>query len=143
MIREALYSDARAITRLLIETWRSMPYGHIPVDRARLARTVHTYLVGGDEMFSWVSDRGGVGGVLLASLAPLDMAVGTAASDQAFICRTGEGAALVRAYKRWAEEQGAALVTLSVSSRNERAERLIGRLGFEHVGGNYQLRTGQ
>ena len=141
MIREARYADAGALSRLLATSWAEMPYGHIPIDRRLLARSLHEHLTGGEESFAAVSEvRGEVKGTLLARWQPLLVAQGSSTTDIAFVCRSGEGRGLVRAYVEWARGMGTSIIGLSVSSDNERAGRLFERCGFEFVGGNYQLR---
>jgi GNAT superfamily N-acetyltransferase len=48
---------------------------------------------------------------------------------------------LLRAFQRWAKEQGASEVCIGVSTavEFERTGLLLQRLGYTHVGGNYKL----
>lgn len=56
---------------------------------------------------------------------------------------SGAGFKLIHCYRRWAEQQGAFEVNVAITSGDQldRTDHFLRRMGYEHTGGNYSLKT--
>lgn len=133
MIRKATLSDSAALRRLLVDAWNAA-HPSIEVNDVKLLKTVQRYM-SNPQCVCFVSDVDGVKGLLSASVSPLEIADGKAATDHAFYCTSGEGKQLIQAYIDWAKDKGAVMINMTVSSGFLRADKLIESCGFVKSGG--------
>ena len=135
MIRKATLSDSAALRALLTEVM-NLAHPSIPVNELKLVKTVQRYL-SNPQCVCFVSDVDGVKGLLAASVSPLEIADGKAATDHVFYCKSGEGKKLINAYIEWAKDKQAVMINMTVSSGVKRADKLIEASGFKRSGGCY------
>lgn len=117
-VRPATATDILSIVDM-VETLRAAVAGPIVVDRAWTAQTLAALIASPDGAV-WVSG----GGFLAASIqrsvvSPVPMAV-----EHGWWSTDGSGLRLLRAYERWAQDKGAAVVTLSTGATGPDLARL-------------------
>ena len=146
MIRPANIHDINAVIQLgkgmHTECWqRWMPYSE-----ERLVVTLHSLVESG---FLWVHEQDGeIDGAMAGFVAECWYASVKVAGEMGLYVRPGLSGGiiamrLVKRFIQWATEQGAAEITLGVSTGVNIHETglIYERLGFEHVGGNYKMRV--
>lgn len=120
MIREAAEADVMRIVDL-VEDLRAAVAGLMPVSRPWTAAMV-AQLIHSPEAVVYVSE----GGFIAGSLQPTIINPARVAMEHGWFARDRSGVRLLRAFERWAADQGAAMVSLSTG----RAGPDLGRLGY-------------
>lgn len=123
------------------ESWQRFE----PFDAERLTGTLTEILNHG---FLWVHESGGkIDGAMAGFVAECWYAdVKIAGELGVYVQPTANGGMalvrLVKRFKQWAIEQGAAEITLGITTGVNPAEtgRIYEHLGFEFVGGNFKMR---
>lgn len=142
VIRRADLEDERQVVELGEEMAKTSPAHVNAVYRRDKASATFRGFLAQPTAAVWVAERDGA---ILGAMAGICVDHwcfdGKTASDLILYVRPGErgawvGVNLVRAYRRWAIEQGAERIYLGTSTgiEPERFRALFQRLGFEHVG---------
>ncbi len=133
MIRPATSSDVDAIfVYLLIAHAREADHA-ISVDEEK-TREVLAYLI--EHAFCWISVNGRVTGILAGMIDELWYSREKLATDLLFTA-SEDGAALLKRFLRWAEEQKVAEVIMAITSdaAPKRVSQLYEQVGLPRVGG--------
>lgn len=145
MIRRATKEDIPALIELSHEMHGECWMRWMPFAPDRLAAVLHELVNNG---FLWVHEHEGrIDGVLAGFVAECWYANVKVAGEFGLYVRPDLAGGiiamrLVKQFVQWATEQGAAEVTLGITTGVNIHEtgRLYERLGFQCVGGNYKMR---
>ena len=130
MIREATEADVMRIVDL-VEDLRAAVAGLMPVSRPWTAAMV-AHLIHSPEAVVYVSE----GGFIAGSLQPTIINPARVAMEHGWFARDHSGMRLLRAFERWAAEQGAVVVKMSTGA----AGPDLGRLGYTMTEQNWVKR---
>lgn len=131
-IRAAAATDFDAVLALAHEAHAASIFAALPVDESHMRETFFSalYFARG---FVWVSEReGAVTGCLIGVAQPNHF--GILAACDLFNYAKGGSFELLKAFRDWAEAQGAAFVQVGEYNGNGRFQRLIEHAGYQPMG---------
>lgn len=148
-IRFAQESDKEALVELALENRDETAHANVVVDPQRVADTLQglfTLNQGTHVLFVAETSEGQLAGGLLACVQRYYYSHELQAQLVQWFLRpqyrgTSIAPRLVKAFVEWAKSRGASEVFMGVTSgvAVEQADRMMRRLGFTHLGGNYSV----
>lgn len=138
----------RDILKLGIAMQQEGDYNVVPFDIEQAANSIVHMVINNPRGYGLLAytDDGEPVGMISGSITPYFFSRGYVASDFVWYVlpeHRGSRTAvrLLQKFKDWAEENGASQLYMGVTTNisAERTGKLLGKLGFEHVGGNYRV----
>ena len=149
-IRRARIHDREALIEMALENQRDLAYGHITVAPHRVEQTLRDLFehnAGSHVLLVAEAQNGQLAGGLLACVQRYYFSDELQAQlIQWYVRRPFRGTSvaprLVKAYVAWARTRGASEVFMGITSGQEMTltHRMLTRLGFGHLGGNYGVK---
>jgi GNAT superfamily N-acetyltransferase len=123
-------------------------YRVVPFDIEKAANSILRLVINNEDGFGMLAytSEGKPVGMIAGSITPYFFSRGLVASDFVwFVLPEYRGSRtslrLLDSFKNWAEERGAFQLFMGVSTNisADRTGELLGKMGFEHMGGNYRV----
>lgn len=146
MIRPIEERDIPSLVELGAEMHAESSFADVPFDR-QLAENMAWHCLHNADWFGVVAEHDGrIIGMFVGNAGPFYFSTTQAGFDKVWYVRPGSrssvhGVRLLQAFLRWCRERGVTSARIGVSTgiNIARTDRLMQRLGFAVVGGNYSL----